>query len=218
MLHKIAAVLAAFGPLGIFLLSIADSLGVPLPAAMDVLLMTVGAASVRNPRHAYLTALLAVVGSVIGNAALFIAARHGWMDRQTRASSRAAAAIPEVVPSLRLPDRLHSRGDAHRPPALKVFVISAGALRAPFGKFLAVIVVARALRYFGEVYLGIQLEADAQGFLIRNGWTLAGIALGCALAVYATMRGNRPAQARYNGVNPDRGCPNESPSWRTRRS
>jgi membrane protein DedA with SNARE-associated domain len=189
LLHKITAVLVAFGPLGVFLLSIADSLGIPLPAAMDVLLITVGAASVRNPRHAYLTALLAVVGSVIGNVALFMAARHGsrWIAKREPPAGRQrqfkewfhrygflTVFIPTVTPIVPLP--------------LKVFVISAGALHAPFGKFLVVIVVARVIRYFGEVFLGIQLEADAQGFLIRNGWTLAGIALGCALAVYATMR------------------------------
>lgn len=189
MLHKITAVLVAFGPLGVFLLSIADSLGIPLPAAMDLLLITVGAGSVRNPRHAYLTALVAVVGSVIGNVALFLAARQGarWIARREPLPGRRrqfqewfqrygflTVFIPTVTPIVPLP--------------LKVFVISAGALRAPFVKFLAVIVVARVIRYFGDVYLGIQLEADAQGFLIRNGWTLAGIALGCALAVYATMR------------------------------
>jgi membrane protein DedA with SNARE-associated domain len=183
------AVLVAFGPLGVFFLSVADSLGIPLPAAMDILLITVGAGSVRDPRRAYLTALLAVVGSVIGNAALFLAARHGarWIVKREPLPGRRqqfrewfhrygflTVFIPTVTPIIPLP--------------LKVFVISAGALHAPFGKFLMVVVVARTIRYFGEVYLGIQLKADAHGFLIRNGWTLAGIALATALAIYAVMR------------------------------
>jgi len=58
------------------------------------------------------------------------------------------------------------------PLPLKVFVISAGALRTPFARFLAVILVARVIRFFGEAWLGLQLGRDAQGFLIRNGLTI----------------------------------------------
>jgi membrane protein DedA with SNARE-associated domain len=189
LLHKITAVLVAFGPLGVFLLSVADSLGVPLPAALDVLLISVGAASAHDPSRAYVTAFLAVIGSVAGNAALFLAARHGarWIaKREPPPGSRQrfrqwfqrygllTVFIPAVTPVIPLP--------------LKVFVISAGALRASFGEFLVVIVLARAVRYGGEAYLGIQLGEDAQGFLIRNGWMLAGIALACAVSAYALMR------------------------------
>ena len=74
------------------------------------------------------------------------------------------------------------------PLPLKVFVISAGALRTSFGRFLAVILVARVIRYFGLAYLGIQLGMDAKGFLIRNGWTLTGIALALTFVVYFLIR------------------------------
>lgn len=189
MLHRITAVLVAFGPLGVFLLSVADSFGVPLPAALDVLLIGVGAASVHNPARAYFTAFLAVIGSVAGNAALFLAARHGagWIaKREPPPGSRQrfrhwfqrygflTIFVPAVTPVIPLP--------------LKVFVISAGALRASFGEFLAVIVLARSVRYGGEAYLGILLGEDAQGFLLRNGWMLAGIALACAASGYALLR------------------------------
>ena len=60
-----------------FLLSIIDSMGVPLPAAMDALVLGVAAGSAHEPSHAYLTAFLAVLGSVGGNVFLFQAARHG---------------------------------------------------------------------------------------------------------------------------------------------
>src|SRR6185369_14247847 len=76
-LSKIAAALYAYGPAGVLLLSAADSLGVPLPSAVDVLLLTVAAKSVRNPGHAWLTALMAIIGSLSGNIALFQAARQG---------------------------------------------------------------------------------------------------------------------------------------------
>jgi membrane protein DedA with SNARE-associated domain len=71
---------------------------------------------------------------------------------------------------------------------LKVFVISAGALRTPFGKFMVVITVARVIRFFGLAYIALQLGVDARGFFLRNGWTLVGIAIGVALLLYVAMR------------------------------
>ena len=59
--------------------------------------------------------------------------------------------IPAVTPFVPLP--------------LKVFVISAGAMHTPLRRFLAVVLLARVIRYFGEAYLGIRLGQDAQGFL-----------------------------------------------------
>ena len=46
------------------------------------------------------------------------------------------------------------------------------------------------IRYFGLAYLGIQLGEDAQGFLQRNGWTLAGIALGLTFVLFFLIRFN----------------------------
>jgi membrane protein DedA with SNARE-associated domain len=68
-----------------------------------------------------------------------------------------------------------------------VFVISAGALKTPFRKFLAVILLARVIRYFGEAYLGILLGEDAQTFLARHVWTILGIAVALAGAAYVVI-------------------------------
>src|SRR5579859_2668299 len=131
-LAKAATAIAAYGPWGVLLLAVLDSMGIPLPAAVDALVIAVGAANKDTPSRAYLTALLAVVGSVAGNIVLFQAARHGrrifskeqpevgksrrfeeWFYRYGLLS----VFIPAVIPVLPLP--------------LKVFVISAGALRTP---------------------------------------------------------------------------------------
>src|SRR5208283_38827 len=154
LLHKIAVALAAYGPWGIFLLAAIDSLGVPLPAAIDLLVVGVAATKANSPQHAYFTALLAILGSLGGNIALFLGARHGrrlfskgepspgrsrkfetWFYRY----GLLTVFIPAVTPVVPLP--------------LKVFVISAGALRTPFGRFLAVILLARVIRYFGLAWL-----------------------------------------------------------------
>jgi membrane protein YqaA with SNARE-associated domain len=188
LLSKIVAALIAFGPWGVFLLGFIDSLGIPLPATMDALLVLV---AVKAPQRAYFTALMGVLGSAGGSIALFLAARHGrrlflkgqpplgkpqrferWFDRY----GMLTVFIPAVTPVLPLP--------------LKVFVVSAGALKTPFSKFLAVILLARVIRYFSEAYLGLQLGADAQTFLARHAWTILGIALALAGAAYVLIRMN----------------------------
>ena len=186
MLHKITLALVAFGPLGIFLIGVIDSLGVPLPAATDYWLLTV---AVDAPQRAYFTALMAVIGSSIGSIELFLAARHGrklfskgeptsirgqkfqqWFNRY----GLLTVFVPAVTPILPLP--------------LKVFVVSAGALRTRTSRFLVVLLAARMLRFFGEAYLGVQLGKDVQPFLRRNVWPLGGAVLAMALGLYWLMR------------------------------
>ena len=185
MLSKIVAALITFGPWGVFLLGFIDSLCIPLPATMDALLILV---AVKAPQRAYFTALMAVLGSAGGSIGLFLAVRHGrrlflkgepspgkrqrferWFNRY----GMLTVFIPAVTPVLPLP--------------LKVFVVSAGALKTPFSKFLAVILLARVIRYFGEAYLGILLGEDAQTFLARHVWTILGIAVALAGAAYVVI-------------------------------
>jgi membrane protein YqaA with SNARE-associated domain len=189
LLSKVQFALVAYGPWGIFVLALIDSLGIPLPGAMDFLIIGVAASSVHTPRVAYFTALMAVVGSLAGNIALFLAAQHGrklfrrnepapgkrrkfaeWFERY----GLLTVFVPAVTPVLPLP--------------LKVFVISAGAMRTSLSRFVAVILTARVVRYFGEAYLGLKLGEDAKGFLMRNGWTLGAIAAAFAAAAFLVAR------------------------------
>ena len=66
--------LVAWGPLGLLVLAIADSAGVPIVGGVDALLITV---SIGNPSLAYPSALCAIVGSLIGSCLLFAIARKG---------------------------------------------------------------------------------------------------------------------------------------------
>jgi len=190
-MHKIADALLAYGLWGVLVLSVLDSAGIPIPSGVDFLVVTIAANSVKTPQYAYLVAMLAVVSSTLGNIMLFLAARHGrklfgksdapsarsqrlekWFDRYGLLS----VFVPAVTPLVPLP--------------LKVFVISAGALRTPLTRFVGVIVLARVIRYLGEAWLGIQLGEDAKGFLIHNGWTICGVALAATLALLFVVRLN----------------------------
>jgi membrane protein YqaA with SNARE-associated domain len=186
--QKLIAALLAFGPFGILLVALLDSLVIPLPAGVDVLVLAI---AVKEPERAYFAALMAVVGSTIGNLALFWAARHGsrWFVKgePSPSSSRGrrfqvwfarygllTVFIPAVTPFVPLP--------------LKVFVFSAGALRTNFVKFIAVVLAARTIRYFAEAYLGIQLGEGAEAYLRRNAWPLLGVAVLMAMGLYFAIR------------------------------
>ena len=188
-LHHLNTTLQAYGPWGIFVLAIIDSMGVPLPAAIDALMITFGATNALTPYRAVAAATLAVFGSLIGNSILFNAVRHGrrlFTAKESEPGKRQkfqewfrrygmlTVFVPAVTPVIPLP--------------LKVFVISAGAFRTPFTRFLAILLLARVIRYFGLAYLAVKLGQDAQGFLTRNGWTLAGVALVLAFALFFVMR------------------------------
>jgi len=184
LLHTLSEALVRFGPAGVFLLAVLDSAGVPIPAAMDFLLMFV---AYKSPDHAYFTAAMATLGSLGGNVTLFLLSRHGvrrffkphvpgqpgrfrvWFDRYGLVTVFIPALLPIPLP-------------------LKVFVISAGVLRTPMAQFVAVILVARVIRYFGEAYLGIRLGLGAQDYLRHNKWTLMGVAVGLALAMVLLLR------------------------------
>lgn len=194
MLARIAAALIAYGPWGIFLLGFIDSLGLPLPATLDALLIFIAA---KAPERAYFAAAMAVVGSLGGNIALFLGVQHGsrlltrtvpepgkpqrfrdWFRRY----GLATVFVPAAVPVLPLP--------------LKVFVVTAGYLHTPLRRFFFVILAARLLRYFADVYLGIRLGAGAQPFLARNAWLVAGIVAAAVLALFLFLRQTTRRQSR----------------------
>jgi len=188
LLHQLTDALVRFGPAGVFLLAVLDSAGVPLPAAMDLLVILV---AVKSPDRGWLSAAMATAGSLAGNLMLFLAARTGgrrWIKvpgpekpqkfrRWFQRFGLVTVFIPAAVPLIPLP--------------LKVFVVSAGVLRTGFGQFLAVILLARVLRYFGEAWLGMKLGEDgAKAFLKGNAWTMVAVMAALAVIFFVLIRLN----------------------------
>jgi membrane protein YqaA with SNARE-associated domain len=186
LLKSIGDALIAFGPVGLFVIGLLDSLGVPLVGGVDALMIYL---AVKTPHMAYIAATTATAGSILGNLLLFRTARYGvrrfardevpdgkrqkfriWFQRY----GLLTVFIPAVTPFVPLP--------------LKVFVISAGAMHTSVSRFLAVVLLARVIRYFGEAYLGIRLGEDAHGFLLHNGWNIAGIAVAMVLVLVGLIR------------------------------
>jgi membrane protein DedA with SNARE-associated domain len=186
LLKSIGDALQQFGPLGIFAFALLDSLGVPLVGGVDFVMLYFAA---KTPQLAYFAACTATAGSMVGNLLLFRGARYGikrfsrdevpdgkrqrfrlWFQRY----GLLTVFIPALTPFVPLP--------------LKVFVISAGALRTPVSRFLAVVLLARVIRYFGEAYLGIQLGEDARGFLTQNAWNILAVVVAVVLVLIGLIR------------------------------
>ena len=170
MFRHLTDVLVAWGPLGILLLSILDSGGVPVAGVFDALLILI---AVERPGVAWLCAALAVVGSTVGNTLLFWAARRGGRGFMEKAAPGGRAAkfsawfvrygmvtvfVPALVPI---------------PMPLKLFVVSAGVLGTAPVEFVSVILAARILRYFGEVWLGVTLGKESPAFVRTHAWNFA---------------------------------------------
>lgn len=179
--------LEAWGPPGVMLLAFIDSAGIPVSVGMDALVILLG---VKAPGTVWFAATLAVLGSLAGNLSLFLAARKGgkrfveqaptpgspqrfraWFARYGLATVFIPALLPIPLP-------------------LKIFVVTAGVLRTPVRSFVAVIVAARAIRYYGEAYLGVKLGRDSLTFIKSNAWTLAAVGAGLFVLSYFLLRWN----------------------------
>jgi len=194
LLKHLTDVLIAWGPAGILFLSILDSAGVPVAGVFDALLILI---AVERPGVAWLCAGLAVAGSTIGNFVLFWTARRGGQRFMEKAAPEGRAAkfrqwfsryglvtvfVPALVPI---------------PMPLKLFVISAGVLGTVPAEFIGVILAARILRYFGEVWLGVTLGKESPAFLKTHAWNFAAgaILLFAILYLFIRIRGRRETDA-----------------------
>ncbi|MCC6857341.1 MAG: VTT domain-containing protein [Bryobacterales bacterium] len=185
MFQTITSLLIEYGPLGVLLLAFIDSAGVPVAVGMDALIIYLAA---RNPPAAPYYAAIGVFGSAAGNIVLF------WLARQGGRRFLSTQAPP--ARTLRFRDWFQRYGLltvfvpalVPIPLPLKVFVISAGALRVPLSTFLAVILLARTLRYGGEAYLGAQVGEHSAQYLKDNAWPLLGAAVGLFVVLYTLMR------------------------------
>jgi membrane protein DedA with SNARE-associated domain len=144
--------------------------------------------AIANPGSAYVTALAAVLGSVIGNYVLFAVVRKGgraYLDAQSQTGRVAkfrewfrrygllTVFIPTVLPI---------------PLPMKPCVLAAGAMGVRTAPFLGIVTVGRILRYLGLAYLGEQLGEHSMRYLKEHAWHLTGLAALLFAALYLAMR------------------------------
>ena len=158
--------LKAFGPLGLFGISLVDSAGIPLPGGPDAVMIWLSA---NTPALMPLYALAATAGSAIGSTLLYLVARRAGV-----------AALKRVTPAKR--DRIENllgRYDliavmvpAVLPPPFpfKPFVLCAGVFRLKTWRFITAIFVGRSVRFLIEGWLAIRFGEDAGRIIGQHGW------------------------------------------------
>jgi len=185
-LKELVDTIVAWGPGGLVILAALDSAGIPIPAAVDALLMLLSA---KTPEQAAFCAALAIGGSLAGSMFLFWAARRGgeaylalhsvsargikmrqWFQRYGLLTVFISAVSPIPMP-------------------VKLFVISAGALGVRPVPFCLTVLFARVPRYAALAYLGAHLGQDGAGvYLKANAWYIIGILLAMFALFYAAIR------------------------------
>ena len=173
-MKKFANALVAWGPSGLFLLTLLDSAGIPIPGVVDALLVFLAS---KNPSLWLMYGALAVAGSLIGSLILYSLARKGgqrYLERYT-SSGRGAifkewflryGLVTVFIPAVSV-----------IPMPLKFSVICAGGFGVRPATFAAVITAARAIRYFGLAYLGSLMGEDSLAWISAHKWAI-GISLG----------------------------------------
>jgi membrane protein YqaA with SNARE-associated domain len=160
------------------LLGIADNSVIPLTGSMDVLTIWLSARH-REPWPYY--ALMATVGAVLGGYITYALARKGGKETmERRLSKRRAAkvykrfekwgfggiAIPAILPP---------------PFPFFPFLLAAGAMQYSRKKFLAALVLGRALRYSIDAYLGVRYGNHIVRFFARYNKQALAILIGLAV-------------------------------------
>jgi membrane protein YqaA with SNARE-associated domain len=151
--HKFLHLLASFGVLGIFLVSIVDSSFVPLPVpgVTDIMLVLFAA----QKTNWLLLIALASAGSALGGLFSYQVGQHGGMVflerhvpplifKRIRHWMESNAILAVALPALLPP-----------PMPLSPFVLAAGALKMSRNKFLTTFTVSRCLRHSIAVLLGV---------------------------------------------------------------
>lgn len=184
-MKRFIATLQAWGPLGVFLIAIIDSAGIPIPGGVDGLVVLF---AVQIPGAAYTTAAIAVVGSIIGSLILFYLARRGgeaYFERHSRTARGArmrrwfleygllTVFVPAMVPI---------------PMPLKLAIIAAGAFEVHPIAFTVVLTAARIPRYFFLAWLGKRLGNQTVPYLTHHLWQLLAFAVGLFAVLYVVIK------------------------------
>jgi membrane protein YqaA with SNARE-associated domain len=183
--RKFIDTLLAWGPLGVFLIAIIDSAGIPVVYGVDGLVILF---AIRSPGAGYSTAAIAVLGSLVGSLILFFIARRGGeayferraqsprgirMKRWFQEYGLLTVFVPALVPI---------------PMPLKLFVIAAGAFQVNPFVFTFVLAAARIPRYFGLAWLGLRLKDQTWPYLRHHVWQLVLFAVALFVILYLTIK------------------------------
>lgn len=186
--------LKAFGPLGLFGISLIDSAGIPLPGGPDSVMILLSA---HTPGLMPVYAFAATAGSAIGCTVLYLAARRAGVAALKRVDPRKRDRIENLLGRY---DLIAVMAPAVLPPPFpfKPFVVCAGVFKLKTWRFITAIFIGRAVRFLIEGWLAIRFGDDAGRIIRQHGWkvlvAVAGIVvIGLALRLLRS-RSHRPKE------------------------
>jgi membrane protein YqaA with SNARE-associated domain len=164
---KLGHVLALYGGVGLFALSFLDSSFVPFPGINDLALIVLAS---QHQARAPFYALMSTVGSLLGCYVIYGIARGAEKLTERRSPSTKGSSarrwlerndyVAMLVMCLLPP-----------PAPLKIFVITAGALRMNALHFGVALLLGRSLRFAAEAWLGARYGAQGEAYLRKRlGW------------------------------------------------
>jgi membrane protein YqaA with SNARE-associated domain len=191
-------VLVSWGPLGVFVLSLVESLGIPNPSGTDALLLLV---CIERPSAAVLCAVLATAGSLIGSVIFYEVMRRGgdkfllrytlsprgqrfraWAQRYGMVTVFISALLP--IPIL----------------PLKVFAACACAMGVSRTRFMLVIAAARIPRYAALAYLGAKLGENSAAWIKGHTLHMVALAIGLFGVLYLLLKWNDRTRSFNHGT------------------
>lgn len=180
---KLGHVLVLYGGWGLFTMSFLDSSLIPFPVVNDLALMVMAS---NRPAWWPLYALASTLGSVSGAYFLYGIARGGgkfffrkttpramahaqrWLERNDFVAVLVASILPPPAP-------------------YKVFVLTAGLLRANALRFGLALLVGRGLRFAADAWLGAHYGVQAEDYL-RHSLGRASLAIVIVIVALALLR------------------------------
>ena len=193
---RVRTLALALGAPGLVLVAFLDSSFLPLPGITDVLLIVL---VTRRPELMLVYVVATTAGSLAGCLMMHFLGRKGGdalvkrrfatakIDR-AMASLRRHGVMAVLIPSLLPP-----------PAPFKIFLLLAGAVGIPVGRFAVAIATARGARYLALGLLAVKYGSRADAYLRENGATVSLVlvaVLAVGFAAYLQWRRAKAGKSR----------------------
>ena len=164
---------------GLFFIAFFDSSFISLPEINDLLIIYF---CVRFKEYALYYAIMAALGSAAGCTVLYWLGRskgYGFLSKRYSQER-----LNSALGVFRRYGMFALIGPALLPPPFpfKIFVLSAGVFKIPFGRFLVAILLGRGFRYSFEAWLAVRYGDRAMAYLHDNYMQVAMVACAATLA------------------------------------
>jgi membrane protein YqaA with SNARE-associated domain len=183
------------GAAGILVISVVDSMALPLPNATDALILYL---TVQQPELWWWYAAAGIAGAVAGSLPLYWIGRRGGqalLDRRFD-GRRTAAAVRwyrrSAFGAILVP--------AFLPPPLpfKIFAVLAGATGLTLWRFVLALSLGRGARHVAEALLAAAYGPQAIAMFETHGPRIAAVSAGAVLASAAAVAWRRRVAGRHN--------------------